>query len=142
MKATIIYYSHAGRTAGYAREMAMHLWKQGVSVSLLSTADYSEEKVRDADLLLLGCWTSGWFVINQHPHWRWREFAAQLPCDLQSRLVLFTTYAFRTGSMFSRMLKHLPKTLHHDKHWRMASKTGRLSEQDKELLNQLTKEKL
>lgn len=142
MKATIIYYSHAGRTAAYAREMAMHLWQQGVSVSLLSTADYQEEKVRDADLLLLGCWTSGWFVVNQHPHRRWCEFAAQLPSDLKSRLVLFTTYAFRTGSMYSRMLKRLPKGLKHDKQWRLSSKTGRLSEADKALLTQLSKEQL
>lgn len=141
MKATIIYYSHAGRTAAYAREMAMFLWQQGVSVSLLSTADYSEEKVRDADLLLLGCWTSGWFIINQHPHRRWREFAEKLPKDLQSRLALFTTYAFRTGSMFSRMLKQLPKSLKHDKAWRLASRTGRLSEDDKALLLQLVRTK-
>lgn len=28
MKATVVYYSHQGKTAGYAREIAMYLWSK------------------------------------------------------------------------------------------------------------------
>lgn len=34
MKATVVYYSHQGKTAGYAREIAMYLWSKGWNVSL------------------------------------------------------------------------------------------------------------
>lgn len=134
MKAVIVYYSHTGRTAAYARDIAMYLWQQGVSVSLCSTADYNEEKAAGADLIVLGCWTSGWFVVNQHPHKKWRAFAKAMPRDKQGRLLLFTTYLFRPGSMFRRMQRCLPRGLSHKKQWRLASKTGRLSDDDKRVL--------
>lgn len=111
MKATIIYYSRTGTTATFANALAMYLWQKGISVSLMSQADYKPEKVEQADLLFLGCWTSGWFVINQHPHVKWKIFAQQLPEDLKAKLFLFTTYKFRTGSMFRNMRKHLPRGL-------------------------------
>ena len=34
MKAAVLYYSHKGKTAGYAREIAMYLWSKGLNVSL------------------------------------------------------------------------------------------------------------
>lgn len=107
MKATIVYYSRRGKTAAFAREMAMYLWTKGVSVSFCSTADFKQEMLHDCDFLLLGCWTSGWFIVNQHPHDRWVEFARQLPSALPGNLLLFSTYKFSTGSLFRRMKKQL-----------------------------------
>lgn len=39
MKAAVLYYSHKGKTAGYAREIAMYLWSKGLNVSLSSISD-------------------------------------------------------------------------------------------------------
>ena len=33
-RAVVLYYSHKGKTAGYAREIAMYLWSKGLNVSL------------------------------------------------------------------------------------------------------------
>lgn len=67
-KAIILYYSHRGKTAAYAREITMYLWSKGLSVSLCSISDAKLEKLREYDYLITGCWTCGWFVIGQHPH--------------------------------------------------------------------------
>lgn len=134
MKVTILYQSKRGRTAGYARAMAMYLWSKGMSVSYSSVADYKPEQLEDCDLLMLGCWTSGWFVLNQYPNKLWVDFAHKLPADLPERLILFTTYKLRTGSMFSSMKKRLNlgsvKRLD-----TLQSKTGVLGEVEKTILD-------
>lgn len=135
MKAVITYYSHKGHTANYAREIAMHLWSRGVSVSLCSLSDFDKKKAAEADILVLGCWTSGFFVVGQHPHRRWREFARSIAGEYSAkRFILFTTYKIRTGSMFRRMQQELglPPL---ERVARLKSRTGRLSAQDLEYLD-------
>lgn len=135
MKAVITYYSHKGHTANYAREIAMHLWSRGVSVSLCSLSDFDKKKAAEADILVLGCWTSGFFVVGQHPHRRWREFARSIAGEYSAkRFILFTTYKIRTGSMFRRMQHELglPPS---ERVARLKSRTGRLSAQDREYLD-------
>lgn len=136
MKATILYYSHKGKTANYAREIAMYLWSKGVTVSLSALSDFDVSKLKDTDFLIMGCWTSGWFFFNQHPHPKWRELVSAFPKeDIPSKILFFTTYKIRTGSMFSRMRKamHLPKDFQTA---RLQSRTGFLCSCDKDLLDQ------
>lgn len=64
MKVVVLYYSHKGKTASYVREIAMYLWSKGVSVSLSSISGFGVEKLRQADVLITGCWTCGWFVVG------------------------------------------------------------------------------
>lgn len=134
MKATILYQSKKGRTAGWARAMSMYLWSKGVDVSFSALSDYKEEQLKDSDLLLLGCWTSGWFVVNQHPNEIWKEAVKKLPSTLPSNLILFTTYKLYTGSMFRKMKKHL--NLSNVKRIEtMSSKTGILTNEEKQRLD-------
>lgn len=136
MKATIVYYSHKGKTARYGREMAFHLYQMGVSVSFCSTADFKPEMLHNCDLLLLGCWTSGFFVINQKPHEAWVDFAKTLPAQLPAHLLLFTTYKYCTGSMFRNMRKHL--NLNHVTYQStLKSRFGLLTPEDKATLEAL-----
>lgn len=134
MKATILYQSKKGRTAGWARAMAMYLWSRGVDVSFGAISDFKTEQMTGSDLLLLGSWTSGWFVVNQHPSSLWVEGAEKLPALLPENLVLFATYKVRTGAIFNRMKKHLNLSgvISIDT---MKSKTGILSEKDKQKLD-------
>ena len=53
MKAAVLYYSHKGKTAGYAREIAMYLWSKGLNVSLSSISDAVPEKLSDCDFLVI-----------------------------------------------------------------------------------------
>ena len=106
-KAVVLYYSHKGKTARYAREIAMYL----------------------------GCWTCGWFVVGQRPHERWRDFsrgiAGRVPAG---RTLLFTTYKIRTGSLFRRMREALGLT-GRDEVPCLASRSGLLTEADKSRLD-------
>lgn len=68
MKAIVLYYSHKGKTARFAREIAMYLWSKGLHVSLSSLSDFEAARIKETDFLITGCWTCGWFVVGQHPH--------------------------------------------------------------------------
>lgn len=136
MKATVVYYSHKGKTARYGREMSMHLWQLGVSVSFCSTNDFKPEMLEGCDLLILGCWTSGWFVFNQYPHQNWVDFASTLPVKLPEHLILYSTYKFRTGSMFKNMRRHLCLA-NVKEEATMQSKIGLLSREDKQVLEDM-----
>ena len=117
-KAVVLYYSHKGKTARYAREIAMYLWSKGLSV-----------------ILITGCWTCGWFVVGQRPHERWRDFsrgiAGRVPAG---RTLLFTTYRIRIGSLFRRMREALGLT-GRDEVPCLASRSGLLTEADKSRLD-------
>jgi hypothetical protein len=91
------------------------------------------------DYLFLGCWTSGLFVIRQHPDEPWLAFAREMP-KLPSafeggpKVALFTTYKLATGSQFPRMRaaiagKTSPPELE------LRSKDGMLSPKDDEALD-------
>lgn len=134
MKATILYQSKKGRTAGWARAMAMYLWSRGVNVNFGALSDFKDDQIKDSDLLMLGSWTSGWFVVNQHPSHLWVEGSRKLPATLPPNLVLFATYKLRTGAIFNRMKRHLNLSgvACIDT---MRSRTGILSEDDKRRLD-------
>ncbi|WP_072541815.1 NADPH-dependent FMN reductase family protein [Bacteroides mediterraneensis] len=135
MKATVLYYSHKGKTAFFAREIAMYLWSKGLHVSLCAISDFDPQKLAETDFLLSGCWTCGCFVVGQHPHRQWkacsRRMAGQVPSH---RTLLFTTYKFRTGSM----LRNMKKTLRISRKASvpfLQSKNGLLTDSDKQILD-------
>lgn len=88
MKATVLYYSHTGRTAAYAREIAMYLWSKGLDVSLSSISDFDKQRLLKSDIVLSGCWTCGWFVIGQHPHRKWIDFSKSVAGYMDERKVM------------------------------------------------------
>lgn len=92
MKATVLYYSHTGRTAAYAREIAMYLWSKGLDVSLSSISDFDKHRLLKSDIVLSGCWTCGWFVIGQHPHRKWIDFSKSVADFMDERKVMFFYY--------------------------------------------------
>lgn len=136
MKATVLYYSHTGRTAAYGREIAMYLWSKGLNVSMCSISDFDKSKLKETDVLISGCWTCGWFVIMQHAHKKWKEFSHNIAGMVpDERVMFFTTYKFRTGSMLSSMKKamNIGKEI---KSCLLKSKTGLLTKEDKNKLDE------
>ena len=134
-RAIVLYYSHKGKTAAYAREIAMYLWSRGVSVRLSAVSDAVPEDLERCDFLISGCWTCGWFVIGQHPHARWKDFARQIQGRVEaSRTLLFTTYRIRTGSMLPRMKRALGIAARQQVPF-LKSRSGRLTPEDKATLD-------
>jgi hypothetical protein len=75
-----------------------------------SVGDCDPRSLADADLVLLGCWTSGLFIVAQHPDEPWLAFVRDLPTLDRAHVGLFTTYKLATGSMFARMRAALAGT--------------------------------
>ena len=105
--AIVVYRSATGTTRRYAEEIAGHLGARGLTASTVSVGECDPLSLAGADVALLGCWTSGYFVVGQHPDEPWLAFVRELPALDGVRVGLFTTYKLATGSMFSRMREAL-----------------------------------
>lgn len=113
--AAVVYRSATGTTRRLAEEIGTHLASRGVDVAVRSVGECDPASLAGADIVLLGCWTSGLLVIGQHPDEPWTSFVRDVPGLAGSRVGLFTTYKVATGSMFRRMREALgPKAGHVD----------------------------
>ena len=101
--AAVVYRSHTGTTRRLAEEIGAHLESRGVAVTVRSVGDADPAALAGVNLVLLGCWTSGLFIVVQHPDEPWMAFVRDLPALAPARVGLFTTYKLATGSMFGRM---------------------------------------
>jgi flavodoxin len=139
-KAIVVYRSHSGVTRRYGEEIAAFLNGKGVAARVVSVGECDMSTLAAADYLLLGCWTSGLFVVRQHPDEPWLAFVRDMPSLAAApaggpRVALFTTYKLRTGSQFPRMRAALAgKTA--APQLELQSRNGRISAADKRALEQ------
>ncbi len=108
--AAVVYRSSTGTTRRFAEAVAAYLTSRGIEASAASIEDRDPATLAGVDFVLLGCWTSGLFVIAQHPEEAWVSWAGKLPDLRGARVALFTTYKLATGSMFRRMRRELART--------------------------------
>ena len=134
-RAIVVYRSHSGVTRRYGEEIAAFLTDKGVAAQVVSVGECDMATLVDADYLLLGCWTSGLFVVRQHPDDPWLAFVRDMPAVTGQRpkVALFTTYKLRTGSQFPKMRTALAgKTA--EPRLQLQSRNGRLSPADRDAL--------
>ena len=67
MQVAIVYDSRTGNTKSAAYAMGQRFEEQGHAVRVQSVADADPAEVARADLICVGCWTRGLFVILQKP---------------------------------------------------------------------------
>ena len=103
----IVYCSATWTTAGLGEDIARVLDSRGIETRVAAIGEIDPASLADVDYLFLGCWTHGWFVVNQHPVQAWVDWTRELPHLDHPRVALFTTYKVRTGSMFPRMRRAL-----------------------------------
>jgi flavodoxin len=103
MNVSIIYNSKHGTTKAYAIEIGKFLTSKGIENKVASVSDYDNEYLQKADIVLLGCWTSGLMLFAQHPDRVWKNFVMELADIKGKKLGLFTTYLLATGTMFRKM---------------------------------------
>jgi flavodoxin len=135
-RAAVVFRSHTGTTERYARRIAAHLALRGVTATVESIGDCDTAGLADVDLLFLGCWTNGWFVVHQHPDAPWLAFARDLPDLGRPTVGLFTTYRLATGSMFGAMRRALARTGANVRA-ELRSRSGELSEADRRAIDDL-----
>jgi flavodoxin len=104
-KAIVVYRSHSGVTRRYGEAIAAYLSSKRVAAQVVSVGECDMATLAGADYLLLGCWTSGLFVVRQHPDEPWLAFVRAMPAltGPRPKVALFTTYKLRTGSQFPKM---------------------------------------
>ena len=109
--ALVVYRSHTGVTRRYGERIAEHLRSRGLETTVASVGDCDLDSIAAFDYVFLGCWTSGMFVVMQHPDGPWLSFVRAMPeitrtaadGTARPKVALFTTYQLRTGSQFARM---------------------------------------
>lgn len=137
--ALVVYRSHTGVTRRYGEAIAAHLQNRGVAARVVSVGECDMASLAGMDMLFLGCWTSGLFVVGQHPDGPWLSFVRDMPALAGSgsggpRVALFTTYKLVAGSQFPRMWAALrgktrPPELE------LKSRSGRLSPADEDAID-------
>jgi flavodoxin len=132
--ARVVYRSATGTTRRFAEEIGAHLRTRGVDTVVQSVGEADPASLASADFVLLGCWTSGLFVVAQHPDEPWLAFVRDVPALGVAKVGLFTTYKLRTGSMFPRMRAALAGKAG-EAGFELKSKDGHLSDAARQALD-------
>jgi len=107
MKIAIVYDSSTGTTAKAAEAMGKTMEEQGHECRVQSVAQADPGSVSEADLIYVGSWVKGLFIILQHPTEGTMQFIERLGNLAGKRAVVFCTYKLATGSTLPKMAKAL-----------------------------------
>lgn len=109
MKAALLVESLTGNTTRAAERIADGLTQEGWSVTGLSRVRRPDlASIQQADVVLVGTWTHGLFVVGQAP-WAAAEIA-NLPTMRGKRIAGFLTYALDAGKSLDRLSNALGST--------------------------------
>jgi flavodoxin len=107
MNIAIVYDSSTGTTAKAAEAMGKSMEAHGHQVRVQSVNDADPAEVSEADLICIGSWVQGLFIIMQHPTGMTTYFIEQLGDLAGKKAVVFCTYKLAAGPTLSRMAKAL-----------------------------------
>ena len=105
MVAVIIYESLTGNTERAANLMATGLRAAGVPTTVCHVTDIDYQALAAADLVIVGTWVDGIFVIGQRPG-RGQRLRG-LPVLDHKRCLVFCTYALNPGKTLEKMSRIL-----------------------------------
>ena len=105
MVAVIIYESLTGNTERAANLMATGLRAAGVPTTVCHVTDIDYQALAAADLVIVGTWVDGIFVIGQRPGRGQR--LRRLPVLDHKRCLVFCTYALNPGKTLEKMSRIL-----------------------------------
>ena len=107
MNITIVYDSSTGTTAKAAQTMGKTLEAHGHQCRVQSIALADPTDVSEADLICVGSWVKGLFIIRQHPTEGTMQFIEQLEDLSGKNAIVFCTYKLATGSTLRQMAQAL-----------------------------------
>jgi flavodoxin len=105
MNIEIVYDSSTGTTAKAAQAMGNMLKDLGHQCRVQSVAQADPDDVAKADLICVGTWVKGLFIIMQHPTEGPMYFIERLENLAGKKVVTFCTYKLAAGSTLSQMAK-------------------------------------
>jgi flavodoxin len=107
MKIAIVYDSSTGTTAQAAEAMGKTLEEHGHQCEVQKVSQADPAAVSEADLICVGSWVKGWFIIRQHPTARSMWFIDRLGNLEDKKAVVFCTYKLAIGSTLTKMAEAL-----------------------------------
>ena len=103
MKAAVIYESMTGTTRALAGKVGDELRARNIETSVSSITNINLQAVSDADIVFVGTWTAGLFVVGQEPGRSDRLKA--MPTIAGKKTVVFVTFALHPGKVVSKMTR-------------------------------------
>ena len=97
MNIAIIYDSSTGTTAKAAETMGKTFEEQGHTCRVQSVANADPTDVLEADLICVGSWVKGLFIILQHPTEGTMQFIERLGDLSGKKVAVFCTYKLAIG---------------------------------------------
>ncbi|NCF67841.1 MAG: hypothetical protein GWP61_17895 [Chloroflexi bacterium] len=107
MNIAIVYDSMTGTTAKAAEAMGKSMEEQGHQCQVQSLSQADPTNVSEADLICVGTWVKGLFIIRQHPTEGTINFIEMLGNLSGKNAVVFCTYKLAAGSSLRQMAKAL-----------------------------------
>jgi flavodoxin len=101
MRAVVIYESLTGNTRKAAGMIGELLRAGGVTTTVCPTTAVDFQAVADCDLVIVGSWTDGLFIVGQKPARAGR--LSQLPIVSGKRCAVFCTYALDAGKTLDKL---------------------------------------
>lgn len=103
MKIEIVYDSKTGTTAAASDAMREAIEGFGHQCRVQSVTQANPDAISQADLICIGTWVKGLFVILQHPTDGTMHFIEQLNNLMGKRVIVFCTYKLAVGSALRQM---------------------------------------
>jgi flavodoxin len=109
MNIVIVYDSQTGTTKKAAEAMGRAFRENRHQCEVLSVSDAigRPDKTMRADLLCIGSWVKGWFVIRQHPTAGTMNLIRELKGVAGKDAIVFCTYKLAVGSTLRKMTEGL-----------------------------------
>jgi hypothetical protein len=105
MKAAVIYESMTGNTRSLAGKIGDELRSRGIETSVSPITNIDLQAVSEADLVFVGSWTDGLFLVGQKPGRSGRLKA--MPTLAGKKTVAFCTFALHPGHVVSKLTQIL-----------------------------------
>jgi len=107
MHIAIIYDSKTGKTAKAAEVMGNIFRDNGHQCQVQSVAIADPKEVSEADLICIGGWVKGLFIILQHPSTEAMAFIDRMGDLAGKQVMIFCTYLLAAGSTLPQMANAL-----------------------------------
>ena len=101
MKAIVIYESLTGNTRQAGRLIAAELTRSGIETVACPILEVDLQALSDADLVIVGSWTDGLFVVGQRPGRIGR--LVKMPIIDNKSAAVYCTYALNPGKTLDKL---------------------------------------
>jgi hypothetical protein len=101
VRAIVIYESLTGNTRKAAELLARGLTAEGMATVACPITNVDYQALSEADLVVVGSWVDGLFVVGQRPGRMGR--IAQMPALAGKKAIVYLTYALAPGKALQKL---------------------------------------